>query len=94
MIYDRGNYNLMRNKAAETDWESLRNPNTNTYASNITARLLALARDCIPNRNVKITEGEPDWITTLIKKQIRKRNRAIAKLNELTSRDIGKNLEN
>ena len=33
-IYDHGNYDLLREKASETDWDSLKDEDTNKYAKN------------------------------------------------------------
>ena len=40
--YDRGDYDLLRTKVANTDWDSLSDPDVNIYASNITNHLNSL----------------------------------------------------
>lgn len=40
----------------------------------------AIAQECIPNRRIKIKPTEPPWITSDIKRHIRKRKRAYRKV--------------
>ena len=37
--YDKGNYNDLRNKARQTDWESLKDNDIDIYANNISNRV-------------------------------------------------------
>ena len=69
--YEQGDFHLLRSKAAETDWSALRDDNLDTYAINITTRLLSIAKDCIPNKIVRIKHSDPPWLTTQIKRFIR-----------------------
>ena len=74
--YDHGNYDLLRQKAVDTDWNLLRHDNIDTYAQTITDQILTLAESCIPNKTVTIRPSDPPWITTFIRRYIRKRKRA------------------
>ena len=74
--YDRCDFALLRAKAAETDWDSLWDDDLNTYASNITNHILSIAKECIPNKTVRIKPTDRPWITTAIKRYIKKRKRA------------------
>ena len=47
--YDKGNYELLRNKARDTDCDSLRDENIDTYATNISNSIHAIASECIIN---------------------------------------------
>ena len=77
--YDRGDYDLLKQKAYSSDWNSPQNPEINVYAKNFYEHLIELTNSCIPNRQVTIRPTEPPWITTLIKKHIRMRKRAYKK---------------
>ena len=77
--YDKGNYELLRNKARNTDWYSLRDENIDTYATNIRNSILAIASECIPNKCTTVKPSDPPWITSVLKRQIRKRRRAYRK---------------
>ncbi|MCG7877683.1 MAG: endonuclease/exonuclease/phosphatase family protein [Candidatus Thiodiazotropha taylori] len=44
--YNNGNYDLLREKAALVDWESLHDNNIDTYACNIQPTILSLAKEC------------------------------------------------
>ena len=57
-IYDQGDYQQLRMKAAATDWASLFLNNLNVYASNITNRLGSIAKECISNRTVRIRPSD------------------------------------
>ena len=61
------------------DWDSLQDNNVDTYSENITSTILSIAKECIPNRQITIRPSEPPWITTEIKRKIRKRKRAYRK---------------
>ena len=74
--YDQGNYNLLRENVASTDWNVLINDDINTYAKGLIDKLLHLAEDSIPNKVITIRPTDPPWITTQIKRLIRKRKRA------------------
>ena len=80
--YDRGDYDLLRTKVANTDWDSLSDPDVNTHANNITNHLNSLTAECIPNKTVRIRPSDPPWITTAIRKLIRKRKRAYHKAKQ------------
>ena len=77
--YDQGDYNLLRNKAASTDWGSLEDNDMNTHAKNVTDYILSISKLCIPNKNIKVRPSDPPCITTFIKRYIRKRKRAYRK---------------
>ena len=61
------------------DWDSLQNNNVDIYSGNITSTILSIAKECIPNRHITIRPSEPPWITTEIKRTIRKRKKAYRK---------------
>ncbi|MCG7879453.1 MAG: reverse transcriptase domain-containing protein [Candidatus Thiodiazotropha taylori] len=77
--YDRGDYNELRNKARLVDWNSLQDNDINVYANNVTNKVSVLAKECIPNKNIRIKPQEPPWITSQIKTNIRKRKRLFKK---------------
>ena len=83
--YDKGDYNALRNKARQTDWDSLHDNDINTYANNIGNQIVDLAAECIPNTTVRIKQSEPPWITTYIKRYIRKRKRTYKKAKRTNS---------
>ena len=78
-LYDQGNYELLREKAVRTNWIDLRHDDINVHASNITEHILEISKQCIPNRIIKIKPSDPPWITTAIKRLIRKRKRLFRK---------------
>ena len=77
--YNNGNYDLLRNKALTTDWDSLKDRNIDTYAQNISNSILKIAFECIPNKCITVKPSDPPWITSVLKRQIRKRKRAYRK---------------
>ena len=80
--YDRGDYDQLRNKISDTDWDSLSDPDVNVHATNITNHLNSLVAECIPNKIIRIRPSDPPWITTAIRKLIRKRKRAYHKARQ------------
>ena len=77
--YALGNYDLLRAKASETEWDSLRHASLDTYVINFTNHTLQLAKECIPNKLVRIRPADPPWLTSYIKRFICKRKRAYRK---------------
>ena len=55
-----------------TDWNSLHDTDIHLYSQNITNCIISLAKECIPNKTIRIRP----WITTHLKQCIRKRKRA------------------
>ena len=72
----------MRTKVANTDWDVLTDPDINIYTRNITDHINSLTAECVPNRSVRIRPSDPPWITTAIRKLIRKRKRAYRKATQ------------
>ena len=75
----------MHNKTTSFDWDSIMNNDINIYANNMNTTVTAIAKKCIPNRCIKIKPSEPPWITTDIKRNIRKRKRAYKKVKRTNS---------
>ncbi|MES9994044.1 MAG: reverse transcriptase family protein [Candidatus Thiodiazotropha sp.] len=78
--YELGDYDLLRQKASAIDWDSLQDDDTNKYANNLNTTINALASECIPNKHIRIKPLEPPWLTSSIKRHIRKRKRAFKKV--------------
>ena len=73
--YEKGNYQSLREQASLVDWPALYDDNIDTYSVNITSKIIDLAKDNIPNRNITIHPSDPPWITSALKRYIRKRKR-------------------
>ena len=78
-MYNKGNFGLLREKASFIDWHALENDDISFYASNLNTNILSLTKECIPNRSIKVRTSDPPWITTFLKRQIRKRKRLYRK---------------
>ena len=74
--YDDGNYEMLRQKASATNWNDFQNNDINIYCENLIEHLQSITEMCIPNKVITIRPSDPPWITTSIKRHIRKRNRA------------------
>ena len=61
---------------ASTDWNVLKTDDIDTYAKGLIDKLLHLAEDSIPNKVITIRPTYPPWITSQIKRLIKKRKRA------------------
>ena len=57
--YEQGDYNLMSERASADPWNNLQHDNIDVYANNIFKTIAKIARDCIPNRNVRIKVSDP-----------------------------------
>ena len=83
--YGRGDFHLLRVKAVETDWDALRHKNIDIYATNIRNHILSIAKECIPNKVVRVRPTDPPWLTSHIKSYIRKSKRVYIKAKRLDS---------
>ena len=73
--YEQGDYELLRQKTSAIDWNSLQNDNVDVHAENINTAIRSLATECIPNKHVRIKPLDPPWISSAVKRNIRKRIR-------------------
>ena len=71
-MYNNGNFGLLRENASSIDWRVLENDDISFYASNLNTSILSLTKECIPNRCIRVRTSDLPWITTLLKRQIRK----------------------
>ena len=81
-MYNNGNFSLLREKASSIDWHALENDDISLYASNLNSTILSLTKECIPNKSIRVRTSDPPWITTLLKRQIRKRKRLYRKAKQ------------
>ena len=91
--YNNGNYYLLRNKALTTDWDSIKDRNIDTYAQNISYSILKIASECIPNKCITVKPSDPPWITSVLKRQIRKRRGRTEKQRQQINHIIEQNSE-
>ena len=77
--YEHGNYNILREKASSFNWHNCNDNDIDVSANNLNVAITDLASECIPNRVLRIKPSDPSWITSTLKKFIRKRKRAYRK---------------
>ena len=95
--YDDGNYDLLKQYVRDFDWSSLKNDNINTYAEDVTSKILELCKLTIPNKLITVRPLNPPWFNNEIRKIIRKRKRAhrhAKKVNTPTSWQKFRSLRN
>ena len=83
--FDQGDYDSLKTKVSNTDWDLQSDPDINIYTRNFTDHLNLLIAECIPNKAVRIRPSDPPWITTAVRKLIRKRKRAYKKAKQLNT---------
>ena len=86
--YDRGDYDLLREKAFTTNWNSLQDEDINKYANNITDKIMEISKQCIPNKTIRVRTSDPPWITSALKKHIRIRKRLYRKAKQTNDPDL------
>ena len=52
--HDRGDYNILREKASTTYWERIYDQDVNKHVQNITELIIDISKTCIPNRLTRI----------------------------------------
>ena len=76
-LYGHGNYDDLRQKISEFNWDSVYNDDE--YEKHFTDTLISIAEQCIPTKNVTIRPRDLPWINTNVRKLMRKRNRLYKK---------------
>lgn len=90
-LYDRGNFDSLRNEINETNWEGLANTDINIYATNIANHIRTIAEKHIPNKDATIRTSDPPWLDSNIRKLIKKRRRLFNKAKRTkTNEDTNK----
>ena len=57
-----------------TDWKTIIDKDIDEAATDFTARILDVARQCIPTKHIRLRHDKP-WVTADLRRQIRKRER-------------------
>ena len=78
-LYEKGNYDELRTKVSEFDWNNVRNEDTNQYALNFSSKLLEISSDCIPTKFITLRPQDVPWMNNNIRKLMKKRNRLYKK---------------
>ena len=78
-LYNQGDFNLFRQLVSDFNWDSIKSEDVNQYALNFTDKLINLAQDCIPHKQVRIRPHDLPWINGTIRKLMGKRNRLYKK---------------
>ena len=75
--YKKGDYNIMKHKIWEFDWDALikREPDIDKACINFTNVILSVSEECIPRREVTIRCNDKIWFDSNIRREIRKRDR-------------------
>ena len=82
-LYDRCDFNSFRDEIQQTDWHIFKHDNIDTYAENVTTCLTELAKKHVPNKTIICRPSDPPWLTTYIRKLIRKRKRLFNKFKKI-----------
>ena len=81
-LYDRCDFNSLRDEIQQTDWQLFKHDNIDTYAENVTTCLTELAKKHVPNKTIICRPSDPPWPTTYIRKLIRKKKRLFSKFKK------------
>ena len=81
-MYKNGNYDNLKEKFRNSDWESFAHENIDNYAENITDHIMQLTSECVPNKYVNIRQTDPPWMHNELRKLMRKRKRAYDKAKQ------------
>ena len=80
--YKDGDYENLKEKFRNSDWESLVNEDIDVYATNVTDHILQMSSECIPNKYANIRPSETPWMHNELRKLMRKRKRAYDKAKQ------------
>ncbi|XP_063446981.1 uncharacterized protein LOC134726505 [Mytilus trossulus] len=75
--YKRGDYDLMKQKVLNTNWENLISDASDVHvaATNFTNTFINIASACIPTRDVTIRCDDKVWFDSNLRRETRKRDR-------------------
>ncbi|VDI25694.1 Hypothetical predicted protein [Mytilus galloprovincialis] len=75
--YKRGDYDLMKQKVLNTNWENLISDASDVHvaATNFTNTFINIASACIPTREVTIRCDDKVWFDSNLRRETRKRDR-------------------
>ena len=73
--YKRMDPDILVRRILDTDWDSVLDGDVNDATSKLTETLLYAANEAIPRRHVMTKKHDKPWVTSDLKKQIRKRDR-------------------
>ena len=96
-LYDRADYESFSRDLNDIDRNSIKSNDIDEYANNLTECITKLAKKHIPNKDIKIRKSDPAWLTTDIKRLMRKRKRLYDKYKRsknITDFEIYKNIRN
>ena len=96
-LYDRADCESFSGDLNDIDWNSIKNNDIDEYANNLTECITKIAKKHIPNKDIKIRKSDPAWLTTDIKRLMRKRKRLYDKYKRsknITDFEIYKNIRN
>ena len=79
-LFDRGDYQTFSNDLTDTNWNSLKSNDIDTYAENITDRITFLTNKHIPNKMITVRKTDPPWLTNNMKKLLRKKKKAVRQI--------------
>ena len=74
-LFDQGNYRALSTELTNTDWNNMKDTDVNKYANNVTEHINKCTAKHIPNKVINVRPTDPSWLTTNIRKLIRKRKR-------------------
>ena len=81
-LYDKGDFDSYRQQLTHVDWEILSGDNdVDTIVDIIANTILNIVDNTIPNRFITVQKVSRPWITTSIKKFIRRKIESIKKQN-------------
>ena len=87
-LYDRGNYELFREKLSAVDWDLvLLETDIDTLVDKFSNLLTQAALASIPSKIITVRKSEPPWINNLVRRAIRKRNRLHKKAKKTNNPD-------
>ena len=85
LLYDKG-HDELREEINNTNWQTLKNQDIDTYTSNVTNRIISISKNHIPKKEIIVRQSDPEWLTSKLKKMMRKRKRLYDK-NKRTKRE-------
>ena len=73
-LYDKGHYDELREEINYSNWQTLKSQDIDTY-SNVTNHIISIFKKHIPNKEIIVRQSDPEWLTSKLKKLMRKRKR-------------------
>ncbi|VDI24069.1 Hypothetical predicted protein [Mytilus galloprovincialis] len=91
--FEKGDYDRYCDELRQVDWDTILDTNLNNAVSIVTQKIIDAANKHIPSKLIVVRTKDPPWMTSLIRRQIRKRKRSHKKAKKYNTAESWANFK-